>query len=334
MDDSDKKPLILGFLGFGTVLGKGVFSLIQDMGAQSPYQVKSVFVRNPREYQARYPHLPASLFVDQVKLVLEDPEIDVIVEAMGGLNPAQEYVEAALNAGKHVVSANKDMLATYMEHLFSLAFAKGVHLRFEAGVCGGMHLLAPLMDLAQSHRITKIYGIVNGTTNYILTQMTAKHLSFQQALSLAQEAGFAEANPDMDVKGLDSAYKLCLLVALGMGRRLKMEDISITGIDTISAEALEDAVAHGKQFKLIAECQVMEDCKLSASVAPQVISKGHPCYGVDNEYNLVMVETAEGQVFQFGPDPGAGALPTGASIVRDLHLVTKEGMERHLVVAQ
>jgi homoserine dehydrogenase len=334
MDESHKKPLTLGFLGFGTVLGKGAFALIKEMGEDSPYRVKAIFVRNTKAYQMMYPELPQSVFVDQAKTILEDSEIDVVIEGLGGLIPAHEYVEAALRSGKHVISANKDMLATYMDQLFEMALRKNVHLRFEAGVCGGMHLLAPIMELAKHHKITKIYGIVNGTTNYILTQMSAKHLPFQKALEQAQEAGFAEANPDTDVKGLDSAYKLCLLAVLGMGRRLRVASIAIAGIDTITAHDLDEAIADGMKFKLIAECHLTEEGEMIASVAPRLIPKSHPCFSVDNEMNLVMVETAEGKVFQFGPDPGAGALPTGASIVRDLELITKEGMERHLVEEQ
>lgn len=320
----------IGLIGFGTVLGDGVYTLIQEQGARAQHEVKRILVRDVARYQELYPEMDPKLFVSDLYQILEDPEITIVVEGIGGVNPAYEYVLAALEAGKHVVSANKDMLATHLPELFKVALENRAHLRFEPAVCGGMDLIAPLSDMARDAKVHHIRGILNGTTNYILTKMFQENLSFSVALKQAQESGFAEANADSDVKGFDSAYKLSLLAAVAMGDYLPVASITIQGIDRLTEQDTQRAKEAGQRLRLIADVRRLSNGELQASVAPVFMDQDSPFYAVDNELNLVQVETVSGSHL-FGPAPGAGARPTGESILRDLAVISEIGMERGLL---
>ena len=242
-----KKPVKIGLLGAGTV-GSGVLQVLREnaqeveLKAGTSVAIKTVLVRNP---QKKRPFLDGLFVTDKIEDVLEDPEIDIVVELMGGLHPAREYMLAAMESRKHVVTANKDVIAQFGPDLFSVAKKNGVEILFEASVGGGIPIIRPIMESLTANRITEVMGIVNGTTNYMLTKMTEMGTDYQTALREAQEKGYAEANPAADVEGMDALREMADLTAAKLTNGVVVLCAEADGKVNIVAKASKEAVAKG-----------------------------------------------------------------------------------------
>nr|WP_251549752.1 homoserine dehydrogenase [Neobacillus muris] len=318
------KAISIGLLGMGTV-GSGVVQIIKRNQDKLMHQVgcpvviKKILVRDLNKL--RPISLETESLTDNADEILFDEEIDVIIEVMGGVEDTKDYLITALRQGKHVVTANKDLMALHGSELLTVASEYGCDLFYEASVAGGIPILRSLVDGLASDRITQMMGIVNGTTNYILTKMTNEGRSYEEVLKEAQELGFAESDPTADVEGLDAARKMAILATLGFSMHIDLEDVLVTGISNVS----EEDINYGKQLdytmKLIGYAHRDGD-KVEVSVAPTFLSNSHPLASVQNEYNAVYVYgEAVGETMFYGP--GAGSLPTATSVVSDLAAVIK-----------
>jgi len=257
-----------------------------------------------------------SIYTQNVADILDDPEIAVVVELLGGLEPATGFMIDAMNAGKHVVTANKAAIAANYERLMDAAKENNVLFRFEASVGGGIPVLTAIQNALLANRFEEVMGILNGTTNFILTQMTEGGRAYDDVLREAQAKGFAEAAPTADVEGYDVANKLSILISLCFGRRVKVQDIPTTGITGVTAADIEEAKNAGEVIKLIASAR-MQDGNVVCSVAPQRIAKTHPLAGVSNEFNALYIRgNIVGETMFYGK--GAGPLPTGSAILGDV----------------
>ena len=309
----------LGIIGLGTV-GSGTVKILFEnqslikkrLGA--PLLVKKIAVRDPS--LPRRVEVPDTLLTTDPESIFRDPEIKIVVELIGGLEPARTFILRAIEAGKHVVTANKAVLAEYGAELFAAAKEKGVDIAFEAAVGGGVPIIKTLKESLAGNRIKSLTGIVNGTCNYILTRMTDEGLSFEEALAEAQEAGFAEADPSLDVDGIDAAHKLALLTTLAYGTEISLEDIYVEGIREI--EPLDIAFARELGFvtKLLAICKETEN-GLEVRVHPALIAEDHVLASVRMAYNAFYVRgDAVGDILLYGL--GAGQMPTGSAVVSDI----------------
>ncbi len=314
-----KKCVKVGLLGLGTV-GSGVLKiltrnqqLIRDKTG-SEVLVKTVLVR---DVNRSYPfNLKGIKVTNEIDNILNDPEIDLVVEVMGGVNKPQEYIERSLKQGKFVVTANKDLMAQKGIELLQLAKKNNKNIYYEASVGGGIPLIRPLKHCLAANRIKKIMGIINGTTNYILTQMTLNQKEFAVALKEAQEKEFAEHDPSSDLEGKDAAFKLTILAANAFHSKVGINDIYTEGISEIKLRDIRYAEELGYVVKLLAVGEEIEK-GLSLRVHPALIPKTHPLAGVYNEFNAVFVEgDAVGEVMFYGR--GAGSLPTGSAVVADI----------------
>ncbi len=314
-----QKEIRLGLLGMGTV-GTGVVSLLHRNGelmqkrAGCTITVEKILVRDtshPREIA-----YPADKFTSNPEDIIDHPEIDLVVELMGGIEPARQYMERALKAGKGVITANKDVIATHGEELLKLARENRCNIWFEGSVGGGIPLLRPLKNCLAANRVEKFLGIVNGTTNYILTRMEWEGISFEDALRDAQDLGFAESDPTNDVDGWDAAYKVVILGGLSFGTFVSMENIYMQGIRGISFRDLQYARELGYTIKLVAVGDTVEG-RVSLRVHPVLLPLGHPLAAVYHEYNALFLEgDAVGEVMFYGK--GAGAFPTASAVVGDV----------------
>ncbi|WNS43604.1 homoserine dehydrogenase [Paenibacillus sp. MMS20-IR301] len=318
------KPVKVGLLGLGTV-GTGVVRIVEgnqeDLSSQvgSPILIERIAVKNTEK--------PRDILVDPSKItddpwaVIRDPEIDVIVEVMGGIAGTKEYILEALERGKHIVTANKDLMALHGSEILAKAQEKQCDVFYEASVAGGIPIIRTLIEGFSSDKIMKIMGIVNGTTNYILSKMSREGASYHDVLKEAQELGYAESDPTSDVEGLDAARKMAILGTLGFRTNVELSDVSVSGISSVSKEDIAFAKRLGYEMKLlgIAECQ---DEEFSISVQPTMIRAGHPLASVNGVFNAVYVfGEAVGETMFYGA--GAGAMPTATSIVADLVAVIK-----------
>lgn len=314
----------IGLLGFGTV-GTGVLQIIQDHQDKLVHQlgcgvkVNKILVNDlnkERQVKVRQDQLT----VDPQD-ILDNPDIDVVVEVMGGIDDARSYIKHALENRKNVITANKDLMAVHGSELLQLANKQGCDLFYEASVAGGIPILRTLVEGLASDRITKMMGIVNGTTNYILTKMSKEGRIYGEVLKEAQALGYAEADPTADVEGLDAARKISILGTLGFSMNLDLDDVSVKGITKVTSEDLQYADQLGYTMKLVGIANRMGD-KVEVSVQPTLIPHEHPLSSVDDEYNAVYVYgEAVGETMFYGP--GAGQLPTATAIVSDLVEVLK-----------
>ncbi|EEU30186.1 homoserine dehydrogenase [Limosilactobacillus coleohominis 101-4-CHN] len=313
----------IGMLGLGTV-GSGVLQMIQHnedkvvnvTGRQ--LNVKRVLVNHPERHQDVAENIELTTSVEDV---INDDEIQIVLELIGGIHPAKEYIEAALRNHKNVVTANKDLLATYGPELVKLAHDHHCDLMYEASVAGGIPILRTITNSFAADKITEVKGIVNGTTNYILTQMSQQGWSYDQALKAAQQLGFAEADPTNDVTGKDAAYKMVILSQFAFGTQLAVDDFAVTGIDHLNGFDVQQAGKFGYVIKLVGIAQVIDD-GVFVEVAPTLVPADHPLATINNEYNAVMVTgEAVGDTLFYGP--GAGGLPTANSVLSDIISVTK-----------
>lgn len=314
-----KKQIGIGLLGFGNV-GKGTYQAL-EMNRESIKEhsglditIHKILVRDPQKNRGL--SIPTGILTDDPESVLADPKIDIVVELLGGLHPAGELMLQAMNRGKHVVTANKAALASNFRILEETAADKGVQLRYEASVAGGIPILNAICTALSSNQILEIKGILNGTTNYMLTQMTENGLAYDEVLKTAQEKGFAEADPTDDVEGYDVANKLSILIALAFGTMVSPKDIPTRGISGITKEAIDEAKTRNNKIKLIATAR-KNGAGLEYKVEPEEISCQHPLAGVNNEFNAVFIEgNAVGELMFYGR--GAGPLPTGSAVLGDI----------------
>lgn len=309
----------IGLLGCGTV-GTGVVRIIEEHQKElqhqvgCPIHVKKIVVKDIDKQRDAV--IDRALLTDQPEDVVENPEIDLIIEVMGGVEETKQHVIAALQNKKHVVTANKDLMALHGNELLAVATENNCDLFYEASVGGGIPLIRSLVDGLASDRITKMMGIINGTTNYILTKMSQEKASYEDVLKEAQELGFAEADPTADVEGLDSARKMVILSTLGFSMNIHLDDVVVEGISSVSLEDIEYAKQLGYTVKLIGIAQ-RDNGRVEVSVQPTLLPDAHPLAAVHNEFNAVYVYgEAVGETMFYGP--GAGELPTATAIVSDV----------------
>lgn len=317
------KDVKIGLLGIGNV-GGGAYKILA-MNAEKIEKAVGAKVRATkilaRDKNKTRDGICPDMITDDPDDILNDPEIDIVVEALGGIEPAATFMLKAMKAGKHVVTANKAAVAARYGELTDAAKENNVEFRFEASVGGGIPVLNAISTVLQGNVITEVMGIVNGTTNYILTKMTELGLSYDDALKEAQELGFAEADPTADVEGHDAANKLCILMALAFDTFVAPEDIPTTGISGVTAADIEEAKKAGEKIKLIAHAE-LKDGTVKCDVSPMRLPETHPLAGVSNEFNAVYVTgNAVGELMFYGR--GAGALPTGSAVVGDVMEIAK-----------
>ncbi len=320
----------LGLAGFGTV-GSGLAKIL-DMNADrivarlgKRIEIRSVLVRDTNKKRA-FDLGPDIKVTDDLNVLINDPEIDIIVELMGGLDTAKELILKAFNASKHVVTANKHLLAEDGLELFEAARANNVGLMFEASCAGGIPIVQTLKESLAGDEILKMLGIMNGTANYILSEMTTKGMDFQSALADAQDLGYAEADPTFDIEGFDTAHKLCMLIRMAYGVDYPLADIPIQGITSVTPMDIEFAREFGYRIKLLAH--VMDvDGKLEAGVHPALVPYTYLLARVGGNYNAVRLEgNAVGSIMLHGQ--GAGDLPTGSAVLADImNLARKLGTD-------
>lgn len=314
------KTVKIALLGFGTV-SQGTFNLLQDNAdlitnrSGVTIEISKIFVRNPDKYTNIT--LPSTAqYVTNIDDVLNDESIAIVVELMGGTTFAKDCVEAALKHGKSVVTANKDLLAEAGPYLFDLAYKNNMDLRFEASVLGGIPIIRTLYESLGGNRITELVGIMNGTTNFILSKMTDEGLSYGDVLKEAQDLGYAEADPTADVEGLDAARKLAILASISFNRRIFFEDVTVEGITKIDTEDISFGKEFGYNIKLIGIAK--ESSKgLSLNVYPAFVPLTHPLASVRGSYNAIYIKgNGIDDAMFYGR--GAGSLPTGSSVVSDI----------------
>ncbi|EST56555.1 homoserine dehydrogenase [Brevibacillus panacihumi W25] len=320
----EKQVVKVGLMGFGTV-GTGVVRIIsahqEDLQKQTGLgiEIKKVLVQDA-EKARHIRSMENKLTTDPAEL-LEDPDIDVIVEVIGGISPAKEYILGALERGKHVVTANKDLMALHGAEILNKAQEEGCDVFYEASVAGGIPILRALVEGFSSDRITKMMGIVNGTTNYILTKMSQEGADYAEVLKEAQALGYAEADPTSDVEGFDAARKMAILATLGFRVPMKLEDVDVKGISAVSREDIAYGKQLGYEVKLLGLAR-RDGEAVEVSVQPTMVPKSHPLASVNGVFNAVYVHgEAVGETMFYGP--GAGEMPTATAVVSDLVTVVK-----------
>jgi homoserine dehydrogenase len=285
-------------------------------------EVRRVAVRDvskPRPFD-----LKPDRITDDAMTLVTDPSIDVVVEVMGGLDPAGDLILAALKSGKPVVTANKELIATRGEELTEAANRAGVAIMYEAAVGGGIPVIRPLAESLAGEDIDAVSGIVNGTTNYILTAMAKEGTSYEDALQEAQRLGYAEADPTADVSGMDAAFKTSILASLAFGERVPPWEVECEGIEGVTAEDVADATARGEVIKLIGSAQRGPDGRVEAKVEPRNLPADHPLAGVNGVTNAIFIEgPSVGRLLFTGP--GAGGDPTASAVLGDLIQVASRG---------
>lgn len=308
----------IALLGMGTV-GGGVYEIIERQKEEMPFkigaalEVVKVLVRNKAKYADR---IPAEKLTDVWEDVIGDDSIDIVVELMGGIEPARTYIKAALEKGKHVVTANKDLMAMHGHELLELAGEHHCDLLFEAAVAGGIPIIRPLKQCLAGNNITEIMGIINGTTNFILTKMKEDGMDFGEALQLATDLGYAEADPTADIEGYDAGRKLAIMASIAFHTSVTFDDVFTEGITKITAKDMRYAKEMGCSIKLLGIAKNTET-GIEVKVHPTMIPENHPLAAVNDSFNAVFVHgDAVDDAMFYGR--GAGALPTGSAVVGDI----------------
>ena len=312
-----KKMINVAILGFG-VVGSGVAEVLtQNKGIIEKKLGKEVNIKDILDLRD-FPGNPfESKVVHDFNIILNDPEVSIVAEMMGGSHPAYDFSKAALEAGKSVVTSNKEVVANFGAELISIAKEHNVAYLFEASVGGGIPIIRPMCNDLASNNICEISGILNGTTNYILTKMTAEGIPFETVLKDAQDKGYAERNPAADVEGLDAARKIVILAALAFGKAISPNSIHVEGITSITTEDVELAAALGYSVKLIGHAKKTEDGKILAMVSPRLIPVSAPLSSINDVFNGILLNgDMVGQVMFYGP--GAGKLPTASAVCADI----------------
>ena len=306
----------LGVVGGGVaeILLKNAALLEKNAGEK--IVLKAIYTRTPKKDGPFAPY-----FVSDFSAIEQDPEIDLVVETIGGSTVALDFVSRALKAGKHVVTANKQLIAEHGLELFALAKANGVNILFEASVAGGIPVLNPLTRCLGANEITEVSGILNGTTNFILTKMSQEGMEFSDALALATELGYAEADPTADIEGIDAGRKVAILASVAFNSRVTLDNVHIEGITKITAKDIRYAKEMGCEIKLLGVARCQED-GVEAYVCPMLIPAEHPLASVNDSYNAVFVHgDAVGDTMFYGR--GAGELPTASAVVGDIFEVVR-----------
>ena len=307
----------IAVMGHGTV-GSGVVDVLfkhrEAIAGRAKNEINVKHILDLREF----PELSyANLFTKDFNVILNDPEVLVVVETMGGINPAYDFVKACLLAGKNVVTSNKELVAAKGDELLQIANDKNVNFLFEASVGGGIPVLRPIAQCLAANDIFEIAGILNGTTNFILDKMIKDGESFEDALAEAQRLGYAEKDPTADVDGFDAARKICILASIGFGRHVYPDQVTPEGIRGITLKDISAAGEFGYVIKLIGRTKLRSDGKITATVYPALVSKDNILSGVDGVFNGIMVRgDAIGDVMFYGR--GAGKLPTASAAVADV----------------
>lgn len=321
----------VAILGFG-VVGGGVAKLITDnekeVRALGGDEIKIKYILDLRDF-------PESEFADRIvhdySVIEADREVDTVIEVMGGSHPAYEYTVRALKAGKNVISSNKEVVANFGDEFINLANEMGVCYRFEAAVGGGIPALAPIISCVKQNKISEIRGILNGTTNYILTKMFTYGDDFDSALKDAQARGYAERNPDADILGTDACRKIAILTALVTGKLVPTDKIPTEGITAIRPEDVKAAEKIDCSIKLLGRCVISDAGEIAVSVAPTLIPHDKLLASVSGVYNAIeVVGEPIGEVLFYGP--GAGAGPTASAVVGDLMLLMRSGVNTAIPV--
>lgn len=322
-----KQKINLGLLGCGTV-GTGVIKVLQenyhDIRAKIGVDiaVTKVLVRNVQKKRNFDCNVDDIVFTDNADDIINDKDIDIVVELLGGIHPAREYMLAAMNAGKHIVTANKDVVAQFGDDMFNAAQKNNVDFMFEASVGGGIPIITPLKQCLTANKITELIGIVNGTTNYMLTKMTEQGMDYATALARAQAKGYAEADPSADVEGLDAARKAAILSSIAFNTRVNLDDVSIEGITNITPEDITYADELGYIIKLLVIARNTQD-GINVRVHPTFLPKDHPLASVRNVYNAIFIHgNAVGDTMFYGK--GAGEKPTASAVIADIIDVVRD----------
>ncbi|MGF7185032.1 homoserine dehydrogenase [Desulfitispora alkaliphila] len=313
------KTIKVGIMGMGTV-GTGVMKIIE---AQREYiynkigvnlEIKKVLVRDVTK-ERNIPVHPEVL-TDNYEDITKDPEIKICIEVMGGVDTTKDMLLDAIENGKSIVTANKDLMAISGKEIFEKAYQAGVDVKFEASVAGGIPIIRPLKDCLAANRVSEIMGIINGTTNYILTNMTEKGSNFQDVLREAQDLGYAEADPTADIEGFDAARKIAILASIGFNTRVTLNDVHVEGITKITSQDIAYAKELGFVIKLLGIAKA-EPGEVEARVHPVFIPKNHPLAAVNDAFNAIYVKgDAVGETMFYGP--GAGEMPTASAIMGDV----------------
>ena len=312
------KKFKVGIIGFGTV-GTGVYNVLQDFKHIEIVKIAVKNINKKRDIE----NFNTNLLTDNASEIVTNPDIDIVIEVAGGVNPTFDLLKTAINNGKHIITANKELLAKHGSELFKLAKEKKVIILYEAAVAGGIPIIMPVKTILSANKISKIAAILNGTTNYILTKMTEKGLSYETALAQAQELGYAETDPTGDVEGFDAAYKIAILSTISFNKKVDINKIYREGITQITAQDIKSAKELGYRIKLIAMGQVLENGKIDVRVHPMLVAKKNLLAKIDNATNSIMLTGKPvGNLVLTGP--GAGAEPTASSVVGDILVLTSE----------
>ena len=314
-----KAKITVGIIGFGTV-GTGTAKILLEhrdiLAERTGFEILLKRVADKDVIRDRGVALRKGVLTGDAKDVLSDPDIDVVVELVGGLHPAKEFILAAIRNRKHVVTANKALLATEGNEIFSEARKYGVEVGFEASVAGGIPIIKVIREGLVANNVMAIYGIINGTSNYILTKMTEEKVEFSDALRDAQQLGYAEADPTFDIEGIDSAHKLTILSSLAHGIPLSLDDVYKEGITRITSQDIEFASELGYKVKLLAITKASEG-EVEMRVHPTMVPSEYLISKVDGVFNAVYVEgDSVGATLYYGR--GAGDMPTGSAVVADI----------------
>ncbi|MDD3237287.1 MAG: homoserine dehydrogenase [Candidatus Gastranaerophilales bacterium] len=306
------KTINIGIIGLGTV-GTGVFKTLQDF---KQVCIKKIAVKNINK-KRNIENFDTTLLTDDAMTIANDPKIDVVVEVVGGINPTFDILKTAMRNGKHIVTANKELLAKHGEELFQVAKENNVVILYEAAIAGGIPIIMPIKTILAGNKINEISAILNGTTNYILTKMDEAPVSYSEVLKEAQNLGYAETDPTGDVEGFDAAYKITTLATIAFNQRVNVNKIYREGITKISAQDIEFAREFGYKIKLIATAKITEDNKVDVRVHPMLVDKNLVLAHVNGVTNAVMLKGHPvGEVMFTGP--GAGEMPTASSVVGDI----------------
>jgi homoserine dehydrogenase len=317
----ERKSIGIGLMGLGVVGGQVAKVLLEkaDVLAEQvgyPLVLRKIKVLPADLARPQAQKMSPELFTTDADEFFSEPGIDIVVEAIGGENPALEYLKRAISSGKYVVTSNKEVIAKHGAELHTLAQKQGVGLRYEASVGGGIPLIAPFKYDLVANEINGIYAIINGTTNYILTRMAKEGIDFPSALKSAQELGYAEANPENDIEGIDANYKLAILASLAFQTQVRPEDVYREGISRIGSRDFRYARELGFAIKLLAIAK-HKDNSIEVRVHPVLIPEDSLLAKVDGVYNAILVEgDLVGKVLFFGE--GAGALPTSSAVIADI----------------
>ncbi len=304
-------------MGHG-VVGSGVAEILLGHNSLINQKIKDEidvkYILDLRDFDG----LPYSdKFIKDFEIIANDDEVKIVVEVMGGVNPAYDFVKRCLMAGKSVVTSNKELVAAKGAELLAIANEKNVNFLFEASVGGGIPILRPIAQCLAANEILEVKGILNGTTNYILNKMIVDNMDFDSALSLAQEMGFAEKNPAADIEGHDACRKICILAALAFGKHVYPEQVKTEGITNITLTDVEYADSFDCAIKLIGSAKKLDNGKITATVKPMLVSRSHILSDVDGVFNAIMVTgDAVGDVMFYGK--GAGKMPTASAVVADV----------------